>query len=521
MAETRFDKVWYLPEKNRWRDMNLLAMRDAGTLVVNGDCLDFKGKKEAVHITEVKAIAFGKQGRDFVNNWVQIEYQDGKTAFFADGTWLGWGGIFGGTRKILDAIRHLQQPTAKRASPAAGAFQAQPVAIQRRAQMNSITIHCPQCQQAVSCAETSCGHHVRCPACQVVISVPAAPRLAADDSIHFSCPACGKHLRAKAESAGHRVRCSCGVTPTVPAPREPATATWENAHRPSGGSEPPPTSTCSVKPISKAFYFTSVAAGLGIAELLLVLAACSRDADVDAEALTRMAWIPMLFGAIVNLVLWHRMWAAIQDGHARTTPGKAIGFLFIPLFNIYWGFQVVWGFAKDYNAFIRRHGVPANQLPEGMFLVVCVLSLTGGIPVVGLILVLLNYCTWLVLVWKICDAVNAVALAPRQPPTLNAQIALAAGGQRQTPPQKKPDELVSYGTAGLILVVLRVFAVTSHLARDFGDLFWFIGSIGVMASLVGLVVCIIGLFKASGRGAAVVGIVLWCVFGFLSVAHIW
>jgi hypothetical protein len=44
-----------------------------------------------------------------VNNWVKIDYQKGKTAFFADGSWLGWGGILGGTRKILDAVRHFEQ----------------------------------------------------------------------------------------------------------------------------------------------------------------------------------------------------------------------------------------------------------------------------------------------------------------------------------------------------------------------------------------------------------------------------
>ena len=109
MATRTFGTVWYLPEENRWRDMNILAMRDAGTLVVNDDALEFNGKKENAYITDVKRISYGKQGRDFVNNWVKIEYQDGKTAFFADGSLLGWGGIFGGTRKILDAVRHLER----------------------------------------------------------------------------------------------------------------------------------------------------------------------------------------------------------------------------------------------------------------------------------------------------------------------------------------------------------------------------------------------------------------------------
>ena len=108
MAISEFTKVWYLPEENRWRDMNLLAMRDTGVLVVNDESLEFQGRKEKVRITAVKRISYGKQGRDFVNNWVKIEYGDGKQAFFADGSLLGWGGIFGGTKRILSAVRHLE-----------------------------------------------------------------------------------------------------------------------------------------------------------------------------------------------------------------------------------------------------------------------------------------------------------------------------------------------------------------------------------------------------------------------------
>jgi hypothetical protein len=107
MARSTFGNVWYLPEENRWRDMNMLAMRDAGTLVVSDDSLEFHGRKYKEYITDVKRISYGKQGKDFVNNWVKIEYGDGKTAFFADGGWLGWSGIFGGTKRILDAVRHL------------------------------------------------------------------------------------------------------------------------------------------------------------------------------------------------------------------------------------------------------------------------------------------------------------------------------------------------------------------------------------------------------------------------------
>lgn len=108
MARRIFPSVWFLPEENRWRDMNLLAMRDSGRLVVENASLVFEGKKDRVDISDVQRISFGKRGRDFVNNWVKIEYGEGRTAFFADGRWLGWAGIFGGTRAILDAVCHLE-----------------------------------------------------------------------------------------------------------------------------------------------------------------------------------------------------------------------------------------------------------------------------------------------------------------------------------------------------------------------------------------------------------------------------
>lgn len=91
--------------------MKLLAFSDVGTLVVGENYLEFKGKKENVHIANIRRISYGKQGRDFVNNWVKIEYDNDKTAFFADGDRLGWKGIFGGTEQILEAVQHLKPPS--------------------------------------------------------------------------------------------------------------------------------------------------------------------------------------------------------------------------------------------------------------------------------------------------------------------------------------------------------------------------------------------------------------------------
>ena len=110
MAIETFTRVWFLPDENRWRDGNFLAFRAIGTLTVERDRLEFQTKTEKVIIAAVKRVTFGKQGRDWVNNWVKVEYGNDtaiSTAFFADGSWLGWGGIFGGTRRILTAVERL------------------------------------------------------------------------------------------------------------------------------------------------------------------------------------------------------------------------------------------------------------------------------------------------------------------------------------------------------------------------------------------------------------------------------
>jgi len=69
---------------------------------------------------------------------------------------------------------------------------------------------------------------------------------------------------------------------------------------------------------------------------------------------------------VYTFVLLAKMWGSIQDGYARTTPGKAIGFLFIPIFSIYWIFNVWGGFPNDYNSFVERHQLSANRLSPAL-----------------------------------------------------------------------------------------------------------------------------------------------------------
>jgi hypothetical protein len=68
-----------------------------------------------------------------------------------------------------------------------------------------------------------------------------------------------------------------------------------------------------------------------------------------------VTYMPFIASKVLHYILVYKFWKNIQDGFASTTPGKAVGYLFIPFYNFYWFFRAYWGLAKDSNRFIDRH----------------------------------------------------------------------------------------------------------------------------------------------------------------------
>ena len=60
---------------------------------------------------------------------------------------------------------------------------------------------------------------------------------------------------------------------------------------------------------------------------------------------------------VFSLRILHKLWSLIPAHKARTTPGKAIGFLFIPVFSLYWDFVAIYGLAKALNTETGRRSV--------------------------------------------------------------------------------------------------------------------------------------------------------------------
>ncbi len=93
--------------------------------------------------------------------------------------------------------------------------------------------------------------------------------------------------------------------------------------------------------------------------------------------------------AIASVVLFYiivyKSWKLIQDGHARTSAGKAVGFQFIPFFCLYWIFEAFPGFFKDANAYIQRYNLPIKTQDEGLATAYCVQTLLCMVPYLNII----------------------------------------------------------------------------------------------------------------------------------------
>ena len=105
---------------------------------------------------------------------------------------------------------------------------------------------------------------------------------------------------------------------------------------------------------------------LGLIALLSLGAAASKSsagAGVFGILATIGAYGLVTWAGVLAYMYLYRAWKLIQPGNVRTTPGKAIGFLFIPFYNIYWMFIAVGALPADWNRVMSSHP-NLNQAPR-------------------------------------------------------------------------------------------------------------------------------------------------------------
>lgn len=118
--------------------------------------------------------------------------------------------------------------------------------------------------------------------------------------------------------------------------------------------------------LSKRFFVLTIGIAVGTSHMLAVIGMLMSKYKVSP--LVPLSLLPMSCAGLVLALLVYRAWESIQDGHARMTPSSSVMRLLIPVYNVYWIFQVWWGFAKDYNEYLDRHDLSVSKISEGIFL---------------------------------------------------------------------------------------------------------------------------------------------------------
>jgi hypothetical protein len=165
----------------------------------------------------------------------------------------------------------------------------------------------------------------------------------------------------------------------------------------------PPTASVYIRPSVNSMSF-SITYWLGYAGFIVggVLLGVSGDQEIEPLAITGVLVITasagcLLAAYIISLVKIYRGWDLIQplrrldwSESELTTPGMAVGMLFVPFYNLYWNFRAIHGLATKANKYMVISGVKAPPMNEGMAKTYCIMVLCSLIPCLGYLTLLAN-----------------------------------------------------------------------------------------------------------------------------------
>ena len=127
--------------------------------------------------------------------------------------------------------------------------------------------------------------------------------------------------------------------------------------------------------------------------------------------MTGLGWVCLLLSSIFGYMILYRAWKCLSLAGATVTPGAAVGFMFIPLFSLYWIFRAFAGFAKEWNLITSAYEETrlAPKMPEGLFLAfcICIVSVIGAPIAFFLAFPVFS---------SMCKAINFIAFRPVQQP---------------------------------------------------------------------------------------------------------
>jgi hypothetical protein len=142
-----------------------------------------------------------------------------------------------------------------------------------------------------------------------------------------------------------------------------------------------------MKKISKFLYISPIVIFLVLAVILEILVEIlsknilmSEGYFIGVGIFFVILFIVFIYYMVMSSILLHKLWNIIQSDCSRTTPAKAVGFMFIPIFSLYWAFQAYWGWTKDYNSYIEKNNIDVAKMPEKITLWTCIMMVMSFLP---------------------------------------------------------------------------------------------------------------------------------------------
>lgn len=125
-----------------------------------------------------------------------------------------------------------------------------------------------------------------------------------------------------------------------------------------------------------------------------------------------IAFPTTIVASVYWCILLYRHWSLLQGPGVRTTPGKAVGFGFIPFYCFYWWFISYACLAPDTNEYLKKAGISSHHMSFGLAVSYCVLSVLactiGFIPVIGSLLTIPTMIIGFILVVQQRDCILAI-----------------------------------------------------------------------------------------------------------------
>jgi predicted Zn finger-like uncharacterized protein len=244
---------------------------------------------------------------------------------------------------------------------------------------------CPNCKARFNINETSVGKQAKCPKCtkpftiEPLIETPAAvapaqnpaPAVPPVKSPEPVSPPVKSPMSAAppAKAAAPPIKSPAPIAPAVKiqAPVSPPAISAEPAKQEQSESEAP--TKAALSKVLFVYCWIGVRIIAGVLGALGLMMAVQKGEKSTLIAVFAAADVFLIGSLAIEYMLFYKMWAAIGDSQASISPGKAVGFLFIPVFNLYWALLMVTGFAEDYNSFILRRSIKARSLPMSLYLI--------------------------------------------------------------------------------------------------------------------------------------------------------